>query len=309
MKTIATATLLAIASVVPAFAELDGPLIDSADLNAVISNDDIQIIDIRAAKGKESYATGHVAGAVNAPYGLFRGPKENPGQVPDLDQLEDTVRALGLSPEQSLIVTYQGSDVTDFGAAARVYWTFKSLGFEDLAILNGGLDAWAEAGFDLSSDPVTPEPSTLELSWNDTWTATTQEVQAVIAGDTEARLVDARPESFWKGNQSHPAAARAGTLPQSEYFVHSSWFDAGPVIIDAAAATSLAKEAGLDGPLVSFCNTGHWAATNWFAMSELAGLEAKLYPESMVGWSNAGYEMANTPGVVRNLWNQIKNVF
>ena len=45
-------------------------------------------------------------------------------------------------------------------------------------------------------------------------------------------------------------------------------------------------------------------------MSELAGLEdVKLYPESMVGWSNAGYEMANVPGPVRRVWNQIKSVF
>jgi thiosulfate/3-mercaptopyruvate sulfurtransferase len=41
-------------------------------------------------------------------------------------------------------------------------------------------------------------------------------------------------------------------------------------------------------PIVSFCNTGHWAATNWFVLSEVAGIEGvKLYPESMVGWTQA----------------------
>ena len=54
----------------------------------------------------------------------------------------------------------------------------------------------------------------------------------------------------------------------------------------------LAKEAGVeagtDRPIASFCNTGHWAATNWFALSEVAGIpNVKLYPESMVGWTNA----------------------
>lgn len=309
MKTITTATLLVITNALPAFAELDGPLIDSAGLNAMISNGDIQIIDIRAAEGEGSYATGHVVGAVNAPYGLFRGPQENPGQVPDTDELEQIVRSLGLSPDQSLVVTYQGSNITDFGAAARVYWTFKSLGFEDMAILNGGLKAWSEAGFELSSELVAPKMNSVEISWNDTWTATTEDVLEIVAGDTQAHLVDARPERFWNGDDAHPSAARPGTLPQSEYFVHSTWFNAGAAIINGTAAASLASEAGLKGPLVSFCNTGHWAATNWFAMSELAGLDAKLYPESMVGWSNAGHEMANVPGPVRNLWNQIKGVF
>jgi thiosulfate/3-mercaptopyruvate sulfurtransferase len=304
MKALAAGSLLAISTVFPA-AAFDSPLIDPAGLQQVLAGDSIQIIDIRAPEGEGGYASGHIEGAVSAPYPLFRGPAENPGQLPDLATLEGTVESLGLEPDQPVVVTYQGASISDFGAAARVYWTLKSLGFEELAILNGGIEAWSEAGLALSTDAVTPVPSTLDLSWNGTWTATTDEVRAIVDGEAEARLVDARPESFWKGEQAHPAAARPGTLPQSEYFVHSSWFSSGPAIIDAAAAADLAQEAGLEGPLVSFCNTGHWAATNWFAMSELAGLDARLYPESMVGWSNAGFDMANVPGRLQTLIRQI----
>jgi Rhodanese-related sulfurtransferase len=78
--------------------------------------------------------------------------------------------------------------------------------------------------------------------------------------------------------------------------------------VDAEAARALAEREGFtrEDALVSFCNTGHWAATNWFALSELAGIEnVRLYPESMVGWSNAGGVMANVPGVLQNLGRQI----
>jgi thiosulfate/3-mercaptopyruvate sulfurtransferase len=57
---------------------------------------------------------------------------------------------------------------------------------------------------------------------------------------------------------------------------------------------------------VSFCNTGHWAATDWFALSELAGIEnVKLYPDSMVAYSKTDNEMANTPGLIGNLLRQV----
>ena len=82
----------------------------------------------------------------------------------------------------------------------------------------------------------------------------------------------------------------------------------GGFIIDESAAQALASSNGFkkEDPLVSFCNTGHWAATNWFALSELGGIEAvKLYPESMVGWSHAKLPMANTPGLLENLLNKI----
>ncbi|MHA6325293.1 sulfurtransferase [Roseivivax sp. CAU 1753] len=310
MKFFATVAALCLTAA-PALAAIDGPLIAARALQAELTDPALQILDIRGADDK-GYAGGHIEGAVNAPYGLFRGPSENPGQMVPEAQLTETFRSLGLVADQPVVVTYQGSSVTDFGAAARVYWTLKSAGFEEIAILNGGLNAWTEAGLALSTDAVTPAPSDITVSWDDTWTASVDDVQAAIAGDSDTLLLDARPESFWNGEQSHAAAARPGTLPQSRFFVHESWFGNGPAIIDAAAARRLAEENGLTGSenLISFCNTGHWAATNWFALSELAGNDnTRLYPESMVGWSNAGHEMANVPGPFRYLWIQVKNIF
>ena len=243
MKVFATAAVLGLAAT-PALAALDGPLVSATELQTELQSSDLQIIDIRAADDK-GYAGGHIEGAVNAPYGLFRGPKDNPGQRVPEDKLTETFQSLGLVADQPVVVTYQGADVTDFGAAARVYWTLKSSGFEEIAILNGGLNAWTEAGYALSKDAVTPARSDITVSWDNTWTASVEDVQAAISGESDTLLLDARPESFWNGEQSHPAAARPGTLPQSQYFVHDSWFGDGPAIIDAAAAQSLAVENGL----------------------------------------------------------------
>lgn len=310
MKTTLSAFALTLTAM-PAFAAIEGPLVSAEALNTELSDPALQVLDIRGPED-DGYAGGHIEGAVNAPYGLFRGPSDNPGQRVPEDKLTETFRSLGLETDQPVVVTYQGASVTDFGAAARVYWTLKSSGFEEIAILNGGLNAWTEAGYSLSKEAVTPEASEITVSWDNTWTASVEDVQGAISGESDTLLLDARPESFWNGEQSHPEAARPGTLPQSEYFVHDSWFGDGPTIIDASAAQSLATENNLNGAenLISFCNTGHWAATNWFALSELAEIDnVKLFPESMVGWSNAGYEMANVPGPLRSLWIQIKNVF
>lgn len=306
----------ALAAPLPALAQSNdfGPLLTPQEVSALDIENGPLIIDIRAPAddGKSAYVEGHLPGAVNAPYGLFRGPKENPGELVPEDKLEEVLRSLGVTPERPTLIVHQGSDATDFGAAARVYWTLKSSGVSQLAILNGGINGWTEAGMKLDKGTVEPKPSEIEVSFSDKWLATREEVLAIVNGETDATLVDARPESFWAGDQAHPAAARPGTLPQSEYLTHSSWFGDDPVIVDAEKARALATENELKSgaPIISFCNTGHWAATNWFAMSELAGLEnVKLYPESMVGWSNAGYEMANVPGPVRRMWNQIKGVF
>jgi thiosulfate/3-mercaptopyruvate sulfurtransferase len=232
--------------------------------------------------------------------------------VPSEAALTEVLQSLGVTADRPTVIVHQGANDTDFGAAARVYWTLKSSGVSNLAILNGGIKAWTEAGLPLGRTAVTPERSTIQVTFSDEWLATEEDVLAVVSGDAQATLLDARPESFWAGREAHAEAARPGTLPQSEFFTHSNWFSGGPVIVDAAAARELAQSAGYtdDAALISFCNTGHWAATNWFALSELAGIEnVRLYPESMVGWSNAGHEMANVPGPLRRVWQQITGVF
>lgn len=285
------------------------PLVDPAQLVAIQEEGEALILDIRAAEAEAaSYASGHVEGSVSAPYAIFRGPGENPGQLPSEAELSETLQGLGVETNRPTVIVYQGSNASDFGAAARVYWTLKSSGVSELAILNGGIAAWTGAGLELSTEGTTPEPSTIEVTFSDNWLASADDVQSVLSGKEEARLIDARPEAYYDGMEKHPAAERPGTLPKAELFEHSNWFASGPVIIDAAAAHGLAEGAGYAGDeqLISFCNTGHWAATNWFALSELAGIDnVRLYPESMVGWSNAGHEMANVPGPLQRIWLQI----
>ena len=79
-------------------------------------------------------------GALSAPYGAWRGPATNPGELPPLPDLEALVRRLGLTPDTHVVVVSSGADATDFGASARVYWTLKVLGLEGLL----GAERWPE---------------------------------------------------------------------------------------------------------------------------------------------------------------------
>lgn len=285
-----------------------GPLTTPAALDDALDAAEAPVVlDIRAPT---AYEAGHIPGARNAPYGLFRGPSENPGELVTEAHLTEVLRNLGLETDTPVVIVHQGSNQTDFGSAARVYWTLKSSGFTDLEVLNGGMNAWeqAEAAIKTGAAPDIA-PSAITVSFSDEWLATRADVQAIVEGREEATLVDARPEAFWRGETKHGAAARPGTIPQSQYFTHDRWFgEDEPSLIKTDLVRELAAENGfMQGDrLVSFCNTGHWAATNWFALSEIAGIEGvRLYPESVVGWSNAGLEMANVPGLIQNLLNKI----
>ena len=52
------------------------------------------------------------------------------------------------------------------------------------------------------------------------------------------------------------------------------------------ALTKVASLVADDKPVISYCNTGHWASTNWFVLSEVLGKKnVRVYDGSMVEWS------------------------
>ncbi len=261
------------------------PLLSPAELEALRKGAAIRVIDIRDA---DAYAAKHIPGAVSAPYDEWRGPAANPGELPDLDRLTVLVRRLGLQPAVHAVVVSGGEDASDFGAAARVYWTLKVLGLGELSILNGGVEAWEAAGLPQDATTVAVPASTFVPRLDRSWIATQDEVRT-LAGSGRERLVDARPAAFFLGEKRHPAARVPGTLKGAVNLEHSRWFAPdGTRMISADQARSVAASlpGGADRPTVSFCNTGHWAATNWFALSELAGQKnVRLYPGSMVDWT------------------------
>lgn len=288
-----------------AFAATFGPLVTPTELAAAAPAAQPVILDIRDA----GYDKGHLPGAIPVSYATFRGGAANPGAVPDVAALETAFETLGLRQDQPIVIVPEGRTDTDFGAAARVYWTLKSTGFTDLSILNGGTQAWTAAGLPVETTPVTRAPTELDLTFSDEWLASTDTVARVVEGAHDAVLVDARPAEFYEGRSKHDAAGRPGTLPGAQSLPYSDFFISGAPTIAAPTDVAALKQAlGLSGgeDVVAFCNTGHWAATEWFALSELAGLDnVRLYPGSMVEYSQTDMPMENVPGLLANLTRQI----
>jgi thiosulfate/3-mercaptopyruvate sulfurtransferase len=204
------------------------------------------------------------------------------------------------------VVVSTGKDVTDFGAAARVYWTLKVLGLKELSVLNGGVAAWTAAGLPLDNAKVTVAASTFEPRIDESLVASREQTIAA-ASSGSAKLVDARPPEFFKGETRHQAAKLPGTLKGAVNVEHASWFKPGTTtFVTADEARRIAATTPLDPgrDTISFCNTGHWAATNWFAMSEVLGQNnVKLYAGSMVDWTQApdALPMDNVPNRLAQL--------
>lgn len=286
------------------------PLLEAQELStALVSNADLQIIDIRSP---EDYASGHIPNALSAPYAKWRGPADNPGQLSDAAYFQQLLRELGLINNQPVVVYSSGADETDFGAAARVYWTLKYLGLANLSVLNGGFLHWQAAEQPVTTEASPVQSSQLTVQSNPKLVIFKDELlDKITRQEATYQLLDARPPIFYQGQVKAPTASTSGTIASAQNTPFGQWFNQNDTRIrPVAEIKQLVRTQGLDQAqeTVSFCNTGHWAATNWFVLSELAGLEnVRLYPASLAEWTQtkANLPMENTP----SRFEQIKAKF
>lgn len=299
---------VAVLAACTALAQAGGPLLTPDELDerlqaAAQGGAPLRVVDVREA---EAYALQHLPGAVSAPFGRWRTGGENPGLLPAPAELTALVQELGLQPGLPVVIVHPGSDADDFGGAARAYWMLKSLGLQDLAILDGGLGAWVAAGLPVSDQPVQVTPSQWQPQYDPRWTATREQVLDSL-DRPEVLRIDARPAPFFDGRLMHDTARARGTLPGAVSLDSELLFELGAAELlppDELAAEFDAAGVQPGQPVILFCNGGHWSATDWFVLSELLGHEnARMYPGSMVDWTRAprALPMMNEPGRAEQL--------
>jgi thiosulfate/3-mercaptopyruvate sulfurtransferase len=74
-----------------------------------------------------------------------------PHMLPKKADFERQVSELGISNDDH-IVCYDQSGI--YFASARVWWTFRVFGHDNVSVLDGGIQKWQAAGFDVVSGPA-----------------------------------------------------------------------------------------------------------------------------------------------------------
>lgn len=268
------------------------PLVSTGWLKDRLNSDEIVVLDLRTAiakSGRDDYLKGHIPNAIWSNYpGAWRTDRGGvTGVVPSVEKLEAYLSELGVSEDKIVVLVPAGKGSTDFGVATRIYWTLKYLGHENVSILDGGWKAWADAKLPTQAGDVVPEGDLFIADLRKELLLTTAEVEGLVGGKTT--LLDGRPQEQFLGKAKHPAAKRYGRIPGAINLDQNIFYDAGaerllPVKKIRAAVPASFKP---DTDIVSYCNTGHWAATNWFVLHEVLDYkQVRLYDESMVGWAH-----------------------
>lgn len=254
-----------------------GELLVTAEwLVAHHADPDVRIVDPRSP---EDYAKGHVPGAVNANT-AFKDP-ERPLHVMPPDPAEAAIRALGISDPSIVIVTHNGM------LAGRAWWFLTYHGHRDVRILDGGFDAYRDAGGPVSADVPIVAPGTFHVRVDPGLIASAEDVLRELGG--AARILDVRSDKEWQGSNTM-SHLRVGRIPGARHLLWELVLEADPPHRfrrrDEIRAIAGARGIAPTDRVITVCEVGWRAAHTAFAL-RLAGFsDVRVYDASMREWDN-----------------------
>jgi thiosulfate/3-mercaptopyruvate sulfurtransferase len=267
------------------------PLVSTEWLRDHLVDPALLVVDIRSTEsgGQEAFAARHIPGSIHSDYatdGWRIAEGGAGGLLPSASHLSVLLSRFGMKPEHHVVIVSAGDAAADFSAAARVYWTLKVIGHSQVSILDGGFKAWRESGGPEETGVSAPTAGPLyPVRLTGSLRAEIQAVEKVVAhGDLT--LVDGRSQAQFDGREKSPQVVRAGHLPGALHLDHSKAIQPGAGRLRPVKELEQLFEQIPQGPVVSYCNTGHLASTNWFVLSEvLKRPDVRLYDGSMSEWT------------------------
>lgn len=237
--------------------------------------------------GQQLYAKEHIPQAVFLDFDKYVTGKVSHGTgrhpLPDREEFRKNMEAFGVRPDRQIVIYDQGR----LGFSSRLWYQLRWLGLEKVAVLDGGLAAWNQNHYPLSSQatlargdgkidadlPPLEQPAFMPLLQENLSTH-------------EYLVVDARGADRFHGHNEtvdHKAGHIPGSIsrPGAECFGENGRYKS-PIELRKEFEQLMGKLA--PEKIINSCGSGVNASVNFLAMAYCGLHGSKLYPGSWSQW-------------------------
>lgn len=267
------------------------PLVSTGWLEGLLHDESLRIADCRwaltdPARGREEYLSAHIPTAryfsLDDDLAAATGPGRHP--LPRATTFAQEMGHVGIGDEHT-VVAY---DDRGGAYAARLWWMLRSLGHNNVHVLDGGWTAWVNEPRSTTTEIPTWQASSLNVAPE--WTGIVDREQVASGGDG-LLLLDARAPERYRGEEEpiDPIAGHIpgafnipfeGNLRESGHFLPVEELEERFAVADSNLA------------IVSYCGSGVTSCHNVLALEVIGQSGTLLYPGSWSDWCGAGGEIA-----------------
>ena len=248
------------------------------------NKDNVKIID---ARGK-AYKLGHIPNAIETNWKFLSDMdadfgSEKWGTVLEIDELSKKLNKLGLKSTDEIVI--YSKTLGAWGEDGRLYWTLKMAGFENIHILDGGIDKWKSENRKTTIFKTEyPEITNSIVKWDDSRTITTDEI---IKEFDNLVIIDTREEDEYLGAIKF-GEARGGHILGSINIPFNLFLENDGTLKDTKVIEKILKSKGIKSKnnmkIVTYCTAGIRSAHMQVVLEKL-GYNVRNYDSSFYRWA------------------------
>ena len=256
------------------------------DLAARLGDPSLRLIDaswhLDGRDGQPDFETARVPGAVFFDLEASSDQESDlPHMLPAPEFFAARMGALGIAAEDSIVVY----DTVGIRSSARVWWMLRTMGAQDVRVLDGGLPKWRAEGRAVETGIASsPRTAKFESALRADQVAELDAVRVALeAGD---QVLDARAADRFAGEAPEPRPGlRSGHMPGALNLPFPAILNPDGTMKRDAALADAFRLAGvdLDRPVVTTCGSGVTAAILSLGLAVL-GKPSHLYDGSWAEW-------------------------
>ena len=269
--------------------EAPNTLVSTEWLAAHLNAPDIRIVDASwylPGSGRDAraeYKEGHIPGAVFFDIDeICDTANPLPHMLPSQEKFASRVRKLGLGDGVKIIV-YDGAGLF---SAARVWWMFRAMGHQEVAVLDGGFPKWKAEQRPIDDMPPQPRERHFTARLNRFILRDVGQMAENLRTGAE-QIIDARGPGRFTGQEAEPRpGVRPGHIPGAINLPYTSLLASDGTMLPDAELREKVRAAGIDmqKPAINSCGSGITAAIVFLALHRLGHKSLALYDGSWAEW-------------------------
>ena len=238
-----------------------------------------------AESGRANYDKGHIPGAAYLDLSAELSDRNSTLRftLPPLDALTRAFAAKGIGHGTFVVLYSHASPVW----ASRIWWMLRAVGFDDAAILDGGLDKWKAEKRPLVTEASNYPAATLSLRARPAIFVGKEEIKAAI-GKGDSLTLNALSHEQHKGTGG-VTYGRPGRIAGSSCVPAASLFGPDKALKPIADLRTAFEGVGAapDKRVLVYCGGGIAATLDAFVLTAILGHKnVSVYDNSMQEWSN-----------------------
>ncbi len=278
---------------------MNNPLVSAKWLNNHLQDQDIVLLDASQSSNASAISSEYdqlqIEGARHFDLKDAFSLKTThlPNMLPSARTFEKACRNLGIHNSSKIIVY----DNLGNHFSPRVWWMFKTMGHQDISVLDGGLPNWIAKGYKtIQKKQMKFERGNFNASFNENLVKIFEQIKTNLNNQTHL-LIDARPSDRFNGIAPEPRKGLpSGNIKNSINLPYNEVLKNGKFKSKKQLAQVFQTLPIDDRPLIFSCGSGVTACIVLLASELVLENKTSIYDGSWTEWAERTIHISNTDG-------------